>query len=310
MNGITQRLPKWIKQSESLDKILETLFAILAFRLVHQLRVSTTMKTQHAKAYMEAIKYRWTAWWIPLVHLLEHEWFERIWVAQEVVLARDARVMYGHVCCDWNDFLAGLLAFESNVPLKEALEWTQEKQAWTNKSHLRSLHVNTAAVLQLWRLRRFMETGLASFRDVMLMTHLLKANEPNDTVLGVHGLAAKGTSGSHFTEPDYSKDLGQVYLGATLRVIEENGVFELLSHAGTGYVDSMDRAHGVPSWVPDWSLERHAAPLGHMGDKAPCRVGGIFNAADSLSVVVGSLLLLGAELDIVAEVALAHTRTL
>jgi hypothetical protein len=62
--------------------------------------------------------------------------------------------------------------------------------------------------------------------------------------------------------------------------------------------------------VPDWSVDRVAAPLGHMGGKTHYPADGILATSDNPSVVAGSLVLRGAELDVVAEVAPLHTDTL
>ncbi|KAK4654205.1 hypothetical protein QC762_0063180 [Podospora pseudocomata] len=112
----------------------------------------------------------------------------------------------------------------------------------------------------------------------MSRAHLLRASDPRGKVFGVHGLAAKG-EGSRFTQPNYSKNTNEVYLDAALRVIEEGGLFELLSHAGTGCID-VDAVQCLRSWVPDWSLARHAEPLGCISGQPPYRAGEAPNVLD------------------------------
>ncbi|KAK4654204.1 hypothetical protein QC762_0063170 [Podospora pseudocomata] len=73
LNRVIRWLPKRITEVDYFDRILKSIFATLAFRLIDQLRINTSFTRDNLKAYREVGKYRFTAWWIPLMHLLEHE---------------------------------------------------------------------------------------------------------------------------------------------------------------------------------------------------------------------------------------------
>jgi hypothetical protein len=44
-----------------------------------------------------------------LTRLIQNQWFERVWVMQEVVLARTVRVFYAGVEMDWDTVVIGLV---------------------------------------------------------------------------------------------------------------------------------------------------------------------------------------------------------
>jgi len=285
-------------------KLVGAIFGVLAFRMIDQFRINSLFSTVSAKAYRNAAQYRRTPQWTPFIHLLEHDWFERVWVAQEVVLAPEARIMYGRVLYDWEDFIQGVNVFASNIILTGLLQWTKDVN---KRTMVPTLHYANAATMHAWRARRITK-GPPSFKDVICSTRLLKATDPRDKVFGVQGLAGPGEM--KWTEPDYTKDVRQVYVLAAERLVAENGAFEVLAHAGTGYIDVGNPAavSGLPSWVPDWNVFPMAVPLGYVDGVPNYRAGG--NAAHGkvfegfqLDEASGSLALLrGFRLDVIDEV--------
>lgn len=285
-------------------KLVGAIFGVLAFRMIDQFRINSLFSTVSAKAYRNAAQYRRTSQWTPFIHLLEHDWFERVWVAQEVVLAPEARIMYGRVLYDWEDFIQGVNVFASNIILTGLLQWTKDVN---KRTMVPTLHYSNAATMHAWRARRITKGGPPSFKDVICSTRLLKATDPRDKVFGVQGLAGPGEM--KWTEPDYNKNVREVYVLAAERLIAESGAFEVLAHAGTGHIDvgHPGAVSGLPSWVPDWNIFPMVAPLGYVDGLAKYRAGG--NAAHGkvfggfqLDGASRSLTLRGFELDAIAEV--------
>ncbi|KAK4446376.1 hypothetical protein QBC34DRAFT_496900 [Podospora aff. communis PSN243] len=281
-----------------------TLFATLAFRLVEELRTTATFSKEDLAAYQEAAGYCRTPRWTPLMHLLEHEWFERVWVAQEVVLAAEARVMYGGVHHEWEHFAAGIAVLGSKSVLAGPLGWSDGPDGPLRRTQVRALHVRNLITLQDWRRKRVREGQLLPFKEVLSEARLLKAKEPKDKVFGIQGIVARNNAGS-WTKPDYSAviSVADVYYGAAMRLIDEHGVLELLSHAGVGYAADNGGVEGLPSWVPDWSVSRLGVPLGYVGrSQTEYRAGGT-EGGNTHRQVGRRLILRASLLDTVAELA-------
>ncbi|KAK0612179.1 heterokaryon incompatibility protein-domain-containing protein [Immersiella caudata] len=292
------------KQSQKLHyRLAAAYFGLAALSLVDELRIDTLFRQASAKTYRRAAQYRYTPQWTPFMHLLSHEWFERVWVAQEVVLAPEVRLMYGRVLYNWEDFLEGLYIFASNVMLSGLLGWTKDEQ---KRTILPTMHVTNAATMQAWRARRMTKRS-PTFKEVICSTRLMKATDARDKVFGVQGLAGDGRS--DWTVPNYDKDVREVYSLAALRLVAENGAFVVLAYAGTGYVDGGHPGvvPGLRSWVPDWNAFPIAAPLGYVDGAPNYRAGGdgVVKVLEGyqLDEATLSLSLRGMELDVIAEVA-------
>lgn len=289
-------------------KVYSALYAAMALRLLDQLRSTDDFRRADHSSYMLGAGYRRTPLWKPLMHLLEHDWFERVWIVQEVVLARSARVLYGGLEVDWEDFAKGLTVLGENRVLVSLLDWTDDMEV---RSTARAKHVAGISLMESWR-NQMIKNGPMKFREVVYNARLLKATDPRDKIFGLHGLVVEGLG--NWTEPDYEMDVAEVFVNAAMRLIDEDGIVDLISHAGVGYID--DRAKGVqglPSWVPDWTLSPEVAPLSLDGNpENRYRAGGtkgtssLHNLRRDPFGKLESLCLQGILLDVVVEVAPPH----
>ncbi|KAK0614659.1 heterokaryon incompatibility protein-domain-containing protein [Immersiella caudata] len=313
-------LPEWITPppllphvpASTVDRALETLSAVFAFRLVQQFRRTMhTTTTNEAKltAYHDAAKHRFTAWWVPLMEMLQHQWFERVWAATEVALARsEVQLVFGRVGYDWDDFVEGMQALAGNALMAGVLQWVGQEDRWRRIGGARVRNINNASYMQLWRVKRMVGQKV-EFGEVMdVVRGVFKASDARDVVFCVEGFVDDEGVWGRLTEVDYSKGAEEVYLGAAMRVIRQKSIFEVLARGGTGYGrDGSERVQGLPSWVPDWSVGRSDVLLGYATDRTSnnYRAGGVANTADTASEVVGETLVVrgAAELDVVAEVA-------
>ena len=148
-----------------------------------------------------------------------------------------------------------------------------------------------------------------SFRQAVYDARLLKATDPRDKIFGFHGVVAKGLGS--WTEPDYEIGAADVFVNAAVRLIHEDGILDLISHAGVGYIDNRAiGVQGLPSWVPDWTLFPETTALSLRGDfKNRYRAGGtkgtssVHNLRRDSSGKPVALCLQGILLDVVVELA-------
>jgi hypothetical protein len=74
-----------------------------------------------------------------------------------------------------------------------------------------------------------------------------QATNPKDMIFGVQPILEK--LGFTLPEPDYSKEVEQIYKETALAIVKESKSLEILIHSRS----PRERSLVLPSWVPDWS---------------------------------------------------------
>ncbi|KAM7198253.1 heterokaryon incompatibility domain containing protein [Naviculisporaceae sp. PSN 640] len=187
----------------------------------------------------------------------DQPWFSRVWVLQEVFLARSAQLLCGDKLTDWSVFrpfrirtdiyaLNGekqdrYLSMPSSVPF--VLAMNGDTKVWTEK-------------------RKY--TGAKGLLELLGKTRNCRATDPRDKVFALlsmvdlpHGdeVAVQSSNGQTVIRApaaDYNKDIAEVYTETAAWLIQRAGI-SLLSHAGSSQRKLCTGIPGLPSWVPNWS---------------------------------------------------------
>lgn len=179
--------------------------------------------------------------------LLHRSWWERIWVIQEVAVAKQILLQCGRMMIDWIDFDKNVEALEKFNRDKTVFK-TEERNEFTDRFNAHSElllcreHVQDTAYLPLLTL-------LLNFREC-------RSTENKDKVYALLGLA----SDCHTLHiiPDYSKSFQDVYTLTAKQIMRQTKTLKLMIAAGTIYDTSgqphVCRSKGLPFWVPDWSV--------------------------------------------------------
>ena len=240
-----------------------SLGTIVAFQLIVSLCYLQLARRSDLEVFSQILLWRSNPGWDPLMKLTENSWFERIWVVQEAVLAREARVVYAGIEMDWDTFVGGLFTLASHPAAMSLSQATKDPMTRSSKNAPKLaclLHIKSC------RERRLGGESL-SFTEIMGLSRIFSATDQRDHVFGVQGLCDKGES--RLTKADYALGLCDVSYNAGLRIIAEEGVFSLLSSAGTGLFESTSPALiKLPSWIPDWQRAPSAFPLAQDDDLA------------------------------------------
>ena len=190
--------------------------------------------------------------WTALGYLLTRPYFERVWVVQEAVYAQDAVVVCASKSLPWSTFL-GLIQHCGNFGMHlitACIQVIRQPSVETQDAigHLQAI----------WELKRNLEQkrnkesndGLAE----ILATHRgCKASDPRDKVLSLLGVMPEAQQ-RKYDAPDYSKSLETIYIETARRCIMGSHTWptlNILHSAGKAM-----QAHKLPSWVPDWSVQR------------------------------------------------------
>jgi hypothetical protein len=197
--------------------------------------------------------------WAALRDLLNRPWFSRIWVIQEVVVARETVMICGSHVLPWKFFKGAAKRMARSYPEEAG------GRRWMNISAI-------SGVLRLHRRSRRQANGGADDDDdtditdasdddddVNLLLALLvatlhtDATNPMDKMYGLYGLIESwpGSSPPDSIRVDYGMKVEDLYRNvAQFLISEDRGLFLLQMHG------SEKNLQELPSWVPDWSVPK------------------------------------------------------
>ncbi|KAL2070949.1 hypothetical protein VTL71DRAFT_13975 [Oculimacula yallundae] len=183
---------------------------------------------------------------LALHHLLCRDYWKRMWVCQELTVAK-----------------CGNLHCGKDVTNLKSLDETQrvfyamgERDGYEN-NYLFDLFPDESSTIS-----RLLWSGLANFRQwqqaydsqslsffqCLLYNNDRKATDPKDMVYGLAALA--NATSKYSINIDYSRSVNQIYTDLARRELEHCESLELLTRARVG-----PNIHHLPSWVPDWSRQ-------------------------------------------------------
>jgi hypothetical protein len=274
----------------------------------------------------------WLACWESyMTFCRRRRWFSRIWIVQEVVLAKHVRVMCGRETCAWEGIemlgsMIKLLGWQSMLgisPTKafgralgdETMRLACIRETLPPRSPSEVCEVTSAsAMLKSVSLTSGASSTAStkethSWYDYLQMliwnTRPYSATDPRDKIFALLGIAAKALPAEMAMPvlPDYCSEISTVYASMSSMLLRE---LPRLSHLSFVEDKATRRQHSLPSWVPDYSVTLTATPLSLLRTAESC-----FNASpikdnpSSWHVVEGSNLNVeGVVLDRISELCL------
>ena len=203
--------------------------------------------------------------------LIECPWFERLWIWQEIWLAKSNAIMIcGYDTIHWESFRTALFGlYLKPYRLKQTSVISAKFSARVAKTYpLASSEENL------------------SFLYIMHITRHCKYTDPKDRVYAILSLLELSSEAIDI-EPDYTKRTGQVYQDVTLRYINQHKRLGILASSGLN-----DRPSEMPTWVPDWTVVDTPEPLpsrlasGNTESEVQYRGAGMLSVTGSVSATV------------------------
>jgi hypothetical protein len=172
-----------------------------------------------------------------LMTLLEHDWFDRIWIVQEVVVSSLPRVIQGNQEVFWEDFAAALTVLRD-------LRVTSSASA-RGRRNMKSVHC-IEAVRQLFR--------QGDVTDLKILAQLFrdsKSTDPRDKIYALVGIAGAGnkTNRPSLSLFSYERSVSDAFRLWTIYTLRTEKSLEVLSAVNTS---RSYRSTITYSWVPDW----------------------------------------------------------
>jgi hypothetical protein len=254
----------WLGSSESLDTILRKMKGGILAPVWH--------------AYSSPVQFKHSPLKLNCRGLFEQPWFSRMWVVQEVALAKHVSLLGGESVIEW-DTLVRLAAF--------LLEGTVEEVEHNARC---SSVLQIQGLRELFQIGRSVATGTSllcrgdlglqgpfmpgyserpeGLVDLFEMCRHYEATDPRDKIYGLLGLAEECLiidSESCAIGPDYSRSQEEVFLQTAQELLKGPEPLKLLRNTERNIERSMFKNQEyLPSWAPDWSLPNKANILSEL----------------------------------------------
>jgi hypothetical protein len=198
-------------------------------------------------------------YWEALARLFQRTYFTRVWIIQEVVLAKHVDIFCGSYMSQW-------VCFENVSHFLSTSSWaryfrhhlTSNIPGSRNLDQLSALTVsNHSLPTKLRAIKRDREKGNYSrtFLYALIRSRVFKASDPRDKVYALLGLVGDAVKDKPSLRPEYgSSHVSDTYLLATKQLLEDADDLLILSCA-EGQRQGLQAQISLPSWVPDWTCE-------------------------------------------------------
>jgi hypothetical protein len=177
-----------------------------------------------------------------LNNIFNRPWWNRVWIIQEVSLARqsEARVQCGTTSLPWLHFLVVAYAIEECWQIVNQRLWLEFPD------DALSGFLGGIRLAQC----RYSDASRPQFRLLELLTQHREGQATNarDHIYGLLGLS--GDIEEFGIQPDYSSDVVDVYVDFVTRIVNATHSLDVLC-ACRGERNFT----ALPSWVPDWSTD-------------------------------------------------------
>jgi hypothetical protein len=203
-------------------------------------------------------------------------WWRRVWIIQEVVLARRAVLLCGAdpeaggELVSWEDVSECIRLFEWMVLYPSTAPEHQRAYAllgdiYPNVSHLKLASDGYRASLKGAKGTPEPDAGGMTLLDTILQTShgtsadgAIQATDPRDRIYGLLGMVRE--EDRRRIPVDYSPDMtvNKVLFAVAKALLQDHGP-DILSFC---YRPSLPHANDLPSWVPDWTAPRINPTIG------------------------------------------------
>lgn len=198
-----------------------------------------------------------------LVDLFERDYWDRLWVVQEVLNARSVTVYCGNTSLPWRVYVDASDAFKRHEEqLKQYLPSTGNNKVIPLVSQQQfqySVVLAFKGPASLERLRQEPDAEPISLLSVLCNCRLKLSSEPRDKVFGVLGILPQEFK--YNFPPNYSASLREVYTNVVEFLLHATGRFDVICSA-IHFPFHTTSATKLPSWVPDWSHMLGVVPVG------------------------------------------------
>jgi hypothetical protein len=179
---------------------------------------------------------------IPITHLLQRSWFGRLWIRQEVRLAKYAFVICGFDTIPWQNF-------------RDSIFCLKYKDIATYHLIGASQAVFIDRCEMIYRLCA--NSNSDTIDKLIGEARNCECSDPKDRIYGVLGMLSENDQALNII-PDYQKSIDQVYQDFLLSYVN---TFKYDNLRLLPLCEMRNHRSTMPSWVPDLSSQRVSRPF-------------------------------------------------
>ncbi|KAH0536279.1 hypothetical protein FGG08_006840 [Glutinoglossum americanum] len=219
--------------------------------------------------------------WLDYAAFLQRSWFSRVWVIQEIFVARNIVVFCGSNVLLWSDISTSSQVLRETQlgELLTSVATTAVNPSWVKSSETSTTYVgNTLTNPFIFENMRKKATSL-NLEKLLVYGRYFNAADDRDRVFALLGMREQSLVHRvpYHIQPDYNFNTQQVYTKASWATICEMADLNLFSLVEDA---SFRRLQNLPSWVPDYSVTPQTHPLS--GSPRAAAGEGRWNASDGL----------------------------
>lgn len=184
-----------------------------------------------------------------VLHLLSEPWWDRVWVLQEVGLAKEAILYHGVHSMPFPKALRAINILGSRDHLPGTGHQFEAKLGPFNNLYSDDLSFQFPKTSFSPLYPRDKVFGL--FTALVVSCRFRSATDPRDKVFGLFGLAPDLVLQA--LQPRYDEPVEKTYIRIAFILMQETHSISLLSHATPWKWN--DSRLALPSWVPDWTID-------------------------------------------------------
>ncbi|KAL9087745.1 MAG: hypothetical protein Q9165_006512 [Trypethelium subeluteriae] len=189
-----------------------------------------------------------------LANLSTRPYWTRVWIVQELLLARQVDVRFGQRVLSieqLRDAIAGRTASDAAQAAGDGPNQLQSQASLElQASPMFNMLMRTRSSPEPAQLERLPQEAVADISN-------LDATDARDKIFALFGLVASEAPHYELIRPDYTKSLAQVYQDFARYSIITDRTLEVLRVAGRT-LHSAKTFESLPSWVPNWKDHNNA----------------------------------------------------
>jgi hypothetical protein len=181
--------------------------------------------------------------------LFESPWFTRLWVVQEVGMAKSVVAMIGDATINFVDLIRFIIRLEKRTLLMDQLGLFIAGKANVFTTFPARSRELSGEVDDDW-----------DFLELMEVTRAQKASDPRDYVYALLGHPCASIQCIPIMQPSYNKSVNDVFFEVAMKMLDLDGSLRMLSAVHHHKEDSFNKK--VQTWIPEWSRDAYVLSLG------------------------------------------------
>jgi hypothetical protein len=181
--------------------------------------------------------------------LFDSPWFTRLWVVQEVGMAKSVLTLVGDATIDFVDLIRFVIRLERRTLLMDQLGLFIAGKS----------NVFTTFPARSRELRGEVDDDW-DFLELLEVTRAQQASDPRDYIFALLGHQCALIDGVPIVEPDYSKSAQELYFEVSIKIMRQTRSLRLLS--AVHHRDGSGLDGETVSWIPTWSRDLYVLSLG------------------------------------------------